>query len=215
MSRPTALWLALSLGLAPTSHAQADEEEVRWSARPVAGVARVAEGQADAAFALSQGAAVALAYGLSEELDFGAELVALATEPTFDAAIPIQRVVTQGPFKRRTSAAWVLLGPTWRFGSPADWTPVVAASAGGGLRYRSVGFFSELGLMPEGKEAALAVDLATSAKAGFERRINRRWTFGAYVSLLAAWSPDAELLSATTISLGLSYAYYPRWRNDN
>lgn len=203
--------LALAWGATPS---RADEDEARWSARPIAGVALMTEAQADPALAFAQGALATLAYGLSDRLDLGGELVALATEPTFDAAIPVEGVIIRSPFTRRTSSAWLLLGPTWRFGKPAGWTPVLAASAGGGLRYRSIGVFSELRYMPVGeeKEAVLTWDLAAAGRVGIERRINRRWTFGAYGSLLAAWGPDARVLPITTLSVGLSYAYYPRWR---
>ncbi len=210
MCRRIALaWAALCLGAAPSL---ADEDEARWSARPLAGIALASEAQADPALAFTQGASASLAYGMSEELDLGVELIALAATPTFDAAIPVQGVIIRGPYQRRTSSAWLLLGPTWRFGPPTGWTPVVNASAGGGVRYRSIGLFSELRYMPTGKDTALTWDLAAAGRVGMERRLNRRWTFGAYGSLLAAWGPDARILPVTTFSLGVSYAYYPRWR---
>lgn len=191
--------------------ARAEEKEARWSAAPLVGLAFVSEAQAEPAFGLTEGAAVALSYGWSDELDLGAEVIALATEPTFDAAMPIEGVVIEGPFKRRTSSAWLLLGPTWRFGAPYRWTPVVGATIGGGLRYRSIGFFSELGEMPAGKTSALTVDVAVSGRAGLERRIDRRLTIGAYAGLLAAWGTEASWLPITTFSLGISYVHYPRW----
>ena len=200
----------LSLCLLATA-ARAEEQEARWRASPLAGLALVSEAQASPAFALAKGASVALTYGWSNELDLGAELIALAAEPTFDAALPIEGVVIEAPFKRRTSSAWLLLGPTWRFGAPYRWTPVVGAAIGGGLRYRSIGFFSELGEMPSGKDPALTVDVAASGRVGIEHRLDRRLTIGAYGALLAAWGAESSFLPITTLSLGISYVHYPRW----
>ncbi|NJM90812.1 MAG: hypothetical protein HC863_00510 [Myxococcales bacterium] len=132
----------LSLSLLARS-SRAEEDEARWSARPIAGVALTTEEQADPALAFAQGASVSLAYGVTDRLDLGAEIVGLRAEPSFDASIPVEDVIIRGPFLRRISSAALLLGPTWRFGRPGGWTPVLAASAGGGLRYRSLGKFAE------------------------------------------------------------------------
>jgi hypothetical protein len=203
----------LALGWSATV-ARADEDEARWSARPIAGVALTTEAQADPALAFAQGASASLAYGVTDRLDLGAEFIALRAEPSFDASIPVEDVIIRGPFIRRISSASLLLGPTWRLGRPAGWTPVLGASAGGGLRYRSIGMFSEYRYMPPGKAASRGWDLIAAGRAGVERRINRRWTFGAYASLAAAWGPDVRILATSTLSLGLSYAYYPRWRQS-
>jgi hypothetical protein len=192
--------------------AAADEDEARWSLHPAAGLIRATEPQAEAAFALAQGVSMSMAYGLTETLDLSVEAVAVAAEPTFDAAIPVQNVIVRTSLKRRISSAWVLVGPTWRLGSPAGWTPTLSAFVGGGARYRSIALSAEYDWMPDGKTASGMLDLAAGGRAGIERRVHRRWTVGAYGSLMAAWGPDAPLLPMTTLSLGVSYSYYPRWR---
>lgn len=208
----------LLLAMAPLAlqapPAGADADEARWSVRPTAGLVRATESQAEPAFALAQGVSLTMAYGLSETLDLSVEAVAVAAEPVFDATMTVQDVIISGPLKRRISSAWLLVGPSWRLGSPAGWTPTFAAFAGGGARYRSIGIYTDLDWMPPGKTASgMMLDLAAGGRAGLERRVHRRWTIGAYGSLIAAWGPDAPLLPVTTISLGISYAYYPRWRS--
>jgi hypothetical protein len=198
--------IGLAALVALTGSARADHYEARWSARPMGGVALLQEGGADPALAPAAGASIAAAYGISHQLDLGVEVVTMMLEPTFDGAILIDGYVARGDFKRRTSSALFLAGPTWRWGSPDRWTPVLAVSAGGGVRYRSIGVFSKIELMPPGK-----TDLATSARFGMERRINRRLTVGGYVSTLATWSQDAPTFAVMSLSFGLSYVHYPLW----
>jgi hypothetical protein len=199
--------LSAAPGLPRLAHA--DRNEARWSARPLGGVALMQEGGADPALAPTAGASIAMAYGLSHQLDLGLEVMSMMIVPTFDGAILVDGYVARGDFKRRTSSALVLAGPTWRFGSPDRWTPVIAASAGGGLRYRSIGVFSDIELQPPGKTAGRTMDYAASAKVGLERRINRRLTFGAYFSTLATWSEEAPTFAVASVSFGLSYVHYP------
>jgi hypothetical protein len=203
--------IGLAALVARPGEARADHYEARWSARPMGGVALLQEGGADPALAPAAGASIAAAYGISHQLDLGVEVLTMMLEPTFDGAILIDGYVARGDFKRRTSSALFLAGPTWRWGSPDRWTPVLAVSAGGGVRYRSIGVFSKIELMPPGKTAARTTDLATSARFGMERRINRRLTVGGYISTLATWSQDAPTFAVMSLSFGLSYVHYPLW----
>lgn len=157
------------------------------------------------------GVSLGLAYGVSNELDLGTELVALATTmPRFtDAANLDGGAPYRGPLSRRAGSALLLLGPTWRLG--VSWIPVVTLAAGGGARYRSDGTFTETGITLDEKRATVALDLAATARVGIEHRINRRLVVGAYASALASWGPSAPLLPIASISLGVSYVHYPLW----
>lgn len=207
------LSLSLCLLLGSLRVVHADDYEARWSTRPVVGLAVLEEeGATSSELSLAGGASIGFAYGVSNHLDLGAELVAVSTLlPTFDAAIMSNGYIARGPFQRRSGTTVLLLGPSWRFGA-LGWTPVVAAGLGGGVRFRSRGSFPELGLVPEDKVELAALDLAAALKAGLERRLDRRWTFGVYGSALGAWSPRAPLLPVASISFGLSYVYYPEFR---
>lgn len=193
--------------------AYADNYEARWSTRPVVGLALLEEeGATRDELGLAGGASLTFAYGITNQLDLGAELVALSTlMPTFDAAIMSNGFIARGDFRRRSATTLFLLGPTWRFGA-IGWTPVISAGAGGGVRLRSRGSFSRTGLVPDDKVELAALDLAVSGKAGIERRINRRWTFGVYGSLLGAWSTRAPILPVASVSFGISYVHYPQVR---
>jgi hypothetical protein len=199
----------LVLALATT--ARADEYEARWSARPVGGLALMQEGGAEPALAFAGGASIAMAYGLTNRLDLGAELFSMRVAPVFTGDMSVNGDSTRGPFERRTSTILLLVGPTWRFGSPDGWTPVLALSTGGGVRHRSIGVFSDIHLMPPEKTAANTLDLAVAVKAGFERRIDQRWTIGAYLSSLVAGGQETRIYAMASLSVGLSYVYYPPW----
>jgi hypothetical protein len=111
--------------------------------------------------------------------------------------------------RRQAGTALLLLGPTWRFG--VSWVPVVTLAAGGGVRYRSAGRFTEDGFAPGEKAATTALDLAATARVGLEHRMNRRLVGGVYASGIVAWSPSAPMLPAVLLSVGLSYVNYPLW----
>jgi hypothetical protein len=194
-------------------HALADRAEVQWSARPVAGVAQLREeGARGHESGLLAGGALGLSYGLSNRLDLGAELLVMAAE---EATFADTTVVIggggflRGALTRRTGSALLLMGPTWRFG--VAWVPTVALAAGAGVRYRTSGYMPDLGLSPDDRRASVALDLAVSAKAGFEHRMSPSLTVGIYGAGLAAWSPSAPSLPAVTFSAGLSYVYYPNF----
>jgi hypothetical protein len=191
--------------------AQADRYEARWSARPLGGAALMQEGGADPALAPVAGASIAMAYGVSHQLDLGVEVVSMLLAPTFDGAILYDGYVARGDFERRTSSVLALAGPTWRFGAADRWTPILGVSAGGGIRYRSNGVFTKIRLMPPGKEPVQTDDFAALARVGLERRINRRLTFGAYFSTLGTWSQDAPTFAVASFSVGLSYVHYPQF----
>ena len=205
--------LAVAACLLGMPSAHADNYEARWSSRPVIGLALLEEeGATRDEVGVAGGASLSFAYGVTNQLDLGAELVALSTlMPTFDAAIMSNGFIARGDFRRRSATTLLLLGPTWRFGA-LGWTPVVSAGAGGGVRLRSRGSFSRTGLVPDDKVELAALDLAVSAKAGIERRINRRWTFGVYGSALGAWSTRAPILPVASLSFGISYVHYPQVR---
>jgi hypothetical protein len=203
--------LAVRLSGVPSVHA--DNYEARWSTRPVVGLALLEEeGATRDELGLAGGASLSFAYGITNHLDLGAELVALSTlMPTFDAAIMSNGYIARGDFQRRSGTTLLLLGPSWRFGA-LGWTPVVSAGLGGGVRMRSRGSFPRTGLIPDDKVELAALDLAVSAKGGIERRINRRWTFGIYGAALGAWSTRAPILPVASLSFGLSYVHYPQIR---
>jgi hypothetical protein len=202
--------VAAGLVLGP-HHALADRAEVQWSARPVAGVAQLREeGATGHERGVLGGGALGVSYGLSNRLDLGAELLVMAAEKTTFADTTV--VIGGGGFlrgalTRRTGSALLLMGPTWRFG--VAWVPTVALAAGAGMRYRTQGTMPDLGLAPDDRRVSVALDLAVSAKLGFEHRMSPNLTVGLYGAGLAAWSPSAPPLPALTFSAGLSYVYYP------
>src|SRR5262245_46844260 len=120
----SALAGAALLGVVPT--AEADNYEARWSTRPVVGLALLQEeGATRDELGLAGGATLAFAYGVSNRLDLGAELVAMSTlMPTFDAAILSNGYIARGAFRRRSGTTLLILGPSWRFGA-LGWTPIV------------------------------------------------------------------------------------------
>lgn len=191
-----------------TEASHADRYEVRWSGRPFGGLALVQEDGAAAAVAIAGGTAFSVAYGFTNQLDVGVELTSMLTAPTFEGEMLVEGDIARGAFERRTSSLLLLCGPTWRLGSPDDWTPVFGVAVGAGVRHRSSGFFS-VGLIPPGKSATTTFDFGASARAGVERRLNRRWTFGAYVSTMSAASPGDPLYVLASVSAGLSYVHYP------
>lgn len=208
--RASRLVVILVAMLEPTG-ARADHHEAQWSVRPFAGMAALQEDGAAAQRAVVGGASLGFAYGVSNGLDLGGELVALATTmPRFtDAAIIDGGAPYRGPLTRRASSTLLLLGPTWRLG--VSWVPVVTLAAGGGARYRSDGTFTDTGITLEEKRAAVVLDLAATARVGIEHRMTRRLVVGAYASALASWGPSAPLLPVASISLGISYVHYPLW----
>lgn len=215
MSRPQLLLssglLTLAGLLAAAAPAHADRAEAQWSAGGVLGVARMRDESApSAAPGLLSGVSLAVHYGLSNQLDVGAEVLAMmGNEPTFSDAMVFVDPGTPvgGDFTRRTTSALLLLGPTWRYG--VDWVPVLSLGGGGGVRYRSNGIFTRLQYFPEEARQEVSFDLAASAKVGMEHRMGKSLTVGAYTSALVAWSPSAPLLPAAMFSLGVSYVYYP------
>ncbi len=202
-----AIWF---VALAPRS-AHADRYEAQWSARPLVGMAQAREeGATSNERALAGGLSLGLTYGLSNRLDVGGELVALGTATSTFADTIVEAdggTTVRGPMTRRAGTALLLLGPTWRFG--VSWVPVVTIAVGGGVRYRSAGRFTETDFVPGEKAMTTVLDLGATARLGFEHRVNRRLTMGAYVSAIGAWSPSAPLLPMVTASVGLSYVHYP------
>jgi hypothetical protein len=127
--------------------------------------------------------------------------------PTFDGQIESNGFIATGDYRRRSTSALLLFGPTWRFGP--GWSPVVSLGAGGGVRHRTDGTFLRTGLIPDDRRTDNQLDLAFSARAGLERRLSRRITLGAYGTVLTAWTPDLPPLAIAALSIGLSYVYYP------
>jgi Outer membrane protein beta-barrel domain len=215
MSRPRCLLssgaLSLAALLAASAPANADRAEAQWSAGGVFGVGRMRDESATSAEpSLLSGVSLAVHYGLSNQLDIGAEILAMmGNEPTFSDAMVFVDPGTpvSGDFTRRTTSALLLLGPTWRYG--VDWVPVLSLGGGGGIRYRSNGVFTRLQYFPEEAHQEVSFDLAASAKVGMEHRMGKSLTVGAYTTALLAWSPSAPLLPVATFSLGISYVYYP------
>jgi len=196
--------------LAPMA-ARADHHEAQWSVRPFGGVAALQEAGVATQPAMVGGLSLGFAYGVSNRLDLGGELVTLATaSPRFmdtviiDGGLPVAR-----PLARRTDSALLLLGPTWRSG--VSWVPVVTLAAGGGARYRSDGTLTDVGLTLDDKRASVVLDLAATVRVGVEHRVNRRLVIGGYASGLASWGPSAPLLPMASISVGVSYVNYPLW----
>jgi hypothetical protein len=212
--RGRSIWLALLAlaGVAAPGTARADHHEAQWSARPFTGVADLREDGATDRRAFVGGVSLGVAYGISNQLDLGAELMTFAvTMPAFhDAPVIIDGgAVYRGPFTRRTEEALLLLGPTWRFG--VAWVPVVSLAAGGGARYRTDGTFTALGLAPADKRGSVGLSLAATARVGLEHRMNRRLTVGAYAAAFTSWSSSAPVLPIATLSMGVSYVHYPLW----
>jgi hypothetical protein len=149
--------VAAWLNGAPAAHA--DNYEARWSTRPVVGVALLEEeGATRDELGIAGGASLSVAYGITNQLDLGAELVALSTlMPTFDAAIMSNGYIARGDFQRRSATTLLLLGPSWRFGA-LGWTPVISAGFGGGVRLRSRGSFPRTGLIPDDKVELAALE---------------------------------------------------------
>jgi len=210
----SAVVLGVLLGAAgPHKTAHADQFEAQWSARPLVGAALLEEeGSASTERAMTGGLSLGLSYGFSNELDLGVELTTLAAQT---ATFPNTTVAVgggglmQGPMTRQAGTALLLLGPTWRFG--VSWVPVITLAAGGGVRFRSAGTFTEDGIAPGEKAATAALDLAATARVGIEHRMNRRLVVGVYASGLVAWGPSAPMLPAAMLSVGLSYVHYPLW----
>ncbi len=208
----TALGCFASLVLlaAPTL-ASADEDEARWTMRPLGGVAIAREAETGLTLAPGGGLSAGMAFGLTHQLDLGAEVVALQLTAAEEGAKLVHGDIARGEFQRRTSSALVLLGPTWRFGAPYRWTPTVSVAVGGGVRYRSAGVFSDLQLMPPGERAVQSYDVALSTRAGVERRLSRRVTIGTYASILTSWNRETPTYALASLSVGLSYVHYPLW----
>jgi len=169
------------------------------------------EDGASAQRAMVGGLALGFAYGVSNGLDVGGELIALGTTaPRFMGTAVIDGGAPyHGPLTRRTDAALLLLGPTWRFG--VSWVPVLTIAAGGGARHRSDGTLADFGITLNDKRASFAFDFAATSRIGLEHRVNRRLVVGAYASGLSTWGPSAPLLSVASVSVGFSYVSYPLW----
>jgi hypothetical protein len=196
---------------ATAATAYADHHEAQWSLRPLVGVAALPDEGAKARMAPLAGLDVGFGYGVSNELNLGGEVISFASA---EARFPEMGLLDGGapfvaPLKRRTVSTVLLLGPTWRFG--VAWTPVVSLGLGGGVRSRSAGTFVDSGYTPDNKQPATHLDLAASARVGLERRVNRRWTIGAYAAAMANWGPASPFLPAVNVTLGLSYVNYPLW----
>jgi hypothetical protein len=205
-----ALALVLGVGARP---ALADRAEAQWSVRSVFGAAQFhEEGSSVHPLGLVAGLSLAVSFGLSNRLDVGAELLALA--PTKAAAFTdvtsqMDGAIIGGRFLRRSGSTLLLLGPTWRFG--VAWVPVVSVSGGGGMRTRADGTFFGSHVSPPERRGGTVLDLAMSAKVGIEHRFGAHLTAGAYVVGLVAWSPEAPVLPALSGSLGVSLVNYPGW----
>lgn len=212
MSGPRLLGLALAVVAASASASLADRAEAQWAARGVAGVARLrSEHAADPAYGAVGGFALSVAYGLSNRLDVGAELVSLITSaPRFEQAqLVVSDDILASSYRRREGSVLALLGATWRLG--VGWVPVLAGAAGGGVRLRDHGEFVTYQYLPLEDRATWELELAVSGKVGLERRVTRSFTIGAYSSLLLGIGPRAPLSSSLAVSLGVSYVHYPLW----
>ena len=191
--------------------ALADQYELQWSLRPLAGIAQWREETTSGpAFAAVGGTMLGVSYGVTNSLDLGAEVSVVGTSLAtfkgstivYDGSLPLG-----DGLQRRAMGAYLLLGPTWRKGY--DWVRVVTASLGGGMRARSEGEFAGTHVRPMEKRAESALDFAALARVGLERRLQRRWTVGGYLSALTAWGPDAPVMPSLSASFGVSYVYYP------
>lgn len=213
MMRQGVIVLAV-LGLYQTQPAHADRAEAQWSARTLTGVVQMRADRApDPTYGLVGGLALAVSYGISNQLDLGVELLSFVTsEPDFEnASLTISDDTAYSTYTRREGATLFLAGATWRYG--VDWVPVLAVSGGAGVRYRDNGAFSPMRFYPVEDRAERVLDVAILGKAGIERRINRSVTLGAYSALLTDWSPDAPLMASLSLSLGVSYVHYPAGLN--
>jgi hypothetical protein len=191
--------------------AHADQYEAQWSVRPLAGLAEVRQdGAAQSQRARIAGAALGVSYGVSDRLDLGLELwtLAAATTTFADTTLTVDRgnIVT-GAFTRRSGSSLLLLGPTWRLG--VAWVPVLTLAAGAGVRYRGDGGFRQLEVFPAAADRSVALDLAAMARIGLEHRVHRRITLGAYGAALASWGPSLPRFAHASVSIGISYVYYP------
>lgn len=206
-------WLgAVALLAANASASFADRAEAQWAARGVAGVARLrSEHSSEAAYGAVGGFSLSLSYGLSNRLDLGVELLSLLTSaPRFERAqLTVSDDRLASSYQRREGSVLALLGATWRLG--VGWVPVLAGSAGAGVRLRDHGEFVTYRYMPVEDRATSELELALAGKVGLERRVNRSLTVGAYSSLLLGWGPEAPLASSLALSFGLSYVHYPLW----
>lgn len=208
---PACVGAFLTVAASATS-AAADRAEAQWGLRGVAGVARLrSEHAVDPAYGAVGGFALAVSYGLSNQLDLGAELVSLVTSrPRFEQAqLMVSDDLLASSYQRREGSVLALFGATWRLG--VDWVPVLTAAAGAGVRLRDQGQFVTYRYAPAQDRATVAPELAWSAKAGLERRLGSSLTVGAYSWLLVGWGPRAPLLGSLAFSLGVSYVHYPLW----
>jgi len=224
MRRPThvhvhiALCAALSAAawLAPPAHA--DRYEASIAVRPAGQLARIAErGTGELAVVPGGGLAGGLSWGLRNWLDVGGELaVSSFGEATYGlATLPVGANPRTGSLSRRTQILQLRGQATLRLG--VGWIPTIQLAAGAGARRRSAARLAtevsqmQLALVPDGEDAALALDLVTALRIGLDRRLTRHWTMGSSVGVahcLGVGVPDMQFADAT---ISLSYNWYHLW----
>lgn len=208
-------WLRVGVALlvlASATAALADRAEAQWGARAVAGVARLqSEHSLEPAYGAVGGFALSAAYGLSNQLEVGIELVSLITSaPRFEhAQLMVSDDRLASSYQRREGSVLALLGASWRLG--VSWVPVLAGSAGLGVRLRDHGEFVTYQYQPVEDRATWELEFALGGKVSLERRVNQSLTVGAYSSVQLGWGPEAPLLGSLAFSLGVSYVHYPLW----
>jgi len=66
-------------------------------------------------------------------------------------------------------------------------------------------------LTPDDMAAGFTVDLVAAVRAGFEHRINRRWTVGIDASVCHTMGLGASRLDTLSGSVSLGYTWYSLW----
>jgi hypothetical protein len=212
-----ALWaLALAAWLAPPAHA--DRHEASIAVRPGGQLARIADrGTGERAVVPGGGLAGGLSWGVRNWLDLGGELaVSSFGEATYElATLPVGANPRTGSLSRRTRTMQLRGLATLRLG--VGWVPTIQLAAGAGARQRSAARLRTsasqmpLVLVPDGEDAALALDLIAALRIGLDRRLTRRWTIGASVGAAHCFgvgTPDMQVADAT---ISISYNWYHLW----
>lgn len=223
--------MAAAVGaLAISELAHADRYEATILVRPVGALGRVAEPVGggpetpDASPASppevtdsvrGAGLDVALSYGWRNWVDVGAELGAVSFgRATYEAAnVMVHDEPVMGRVERTTRAAQLLAGAKLRLG--VTWVPFLYLGLGAGVRQRSAATLVQDGrrdvltFTPDGMAAAWSFDLATTVRAGLDRRVGIHWFLGAGVAVSRAVGISAPTLDVVSVSVSCAYSWYP------
>jgi hypothetical protein len=204
------------------SEALADQYEATVALRPTSAMARVTEdvGMASGAplarTARGGGGELALSVGVRNWLDVEGDLVGAAFEPvTYNSATAmITGTPETGRLVRATRVAQLRVGVTLRQG--VVWIPTVHVGIGIGARLLSAADLHfmdsgrQLDVTPDGMDTSLPLDFVVLARLGFERRLGRRWTVGAFAEAAHSVGISAPPLDIISANLSISYSWYPR-----